>query len=232
MNRTLILLVFVLTTTLVQAQLSIGVRQGYGNHGIHLEPPGLEQLQADFWLPNTAFVIAFNNKLNNGLQMEFSLAQKGWREVDTIPDAYFSRKITYLEIPFFSHFEIGQGAVRPVILAGPYLAFKLSESTENHNYNHPNEFDHYTQEVRTLDFGIKVALGLRYNINKRLAIFGEARYDLQMAGGRDIFIDRPNGIQASRLSEVGGTFGILWHIIPQAKKEEKKGYVPKEDLFE
>jgi hypothetical protein len=53
-----------------------------------------------------------------------------------------------------------------------------------------------------------------------------------VAGGRDIFIDRPNGIQASRLKEIGGSFGILWHIIPQKKPEIKPGYTPKQDIFE
>ena len=232
MNRVFFVLIILAATHSLQAQFSVGVRQGFGTHGIYLEPPTLEEFQADFWLPNTAFVIVFNNKLNTGLQMEFSRAQKGWREEDTVPNAYFSRKINYLEIPIFSHFEIGKGAVRTVINAGPYLAFKLSEEIENVSFSHYEDYDHYHQKIKDIDFGIKVGVGLRYNINRHMAIFGEARYDIQIAGGRDIFTDQPNGIQASRLREMGGTFGVLWHIIPQEKKKEKKGYIPKENLYE
>jgi hypothetical protein len=231
MNRIFAWLFFLFLTICVQAQFSVGVRQGYGTHGVHFDPITLNENQVALWLPNTALVIAFNNKLNTGLQTEFSLAQKGWREEDSIPNTYFYRKINYLEIPFFSHFEIGKGKVRPVILAGPYVAIKLSESSDSLNYNYPTEYLYHTQEIRKIDYGIKFGLGLRYNITKHLAVFSEVRYDLQLAGGRDIFIDRPNNILASRLTEIGGTFGILWHIIPQKKDEAKKGYVPKENLY-
>lgn len=231
MNRLIYLILFLGFTAYANAQLSIGVRQGYGNHGVHFEPPAIEQKQVDFWLPSTALVMAYNNEANIGMQVELSMAQKGWREEDSIPNSYFYRKINYLEIPIFSHFEIGTKKVRPVILAGPYIAFKLSETSDSLNFNYPTQYLHHTQEIRKIDYGIKLGLGLRYNITKHLAIFGEARYDFQLAGGRDIFIDRPNEIQASRLSEVGGTIGILWHIFPQKKEVEKKGYVPKEDLY-
>jgi len=226
-------LLFLLSVITLNAQFSIGVRAGYGAHGIHLEPPALEKYQTSFLLSNGGLVLAFNNKMNAGLQMEAIYAQKGWKDVDdSIPESYFSRTINYLEIPIFGHWEIGHGAVRPVILVGPYLAFKLSEALDSNNFNHPNEYDPFHQAVRNVSWGIKTGLGLRYNINKRMAVFAEARYDIQVAGGRDIFIDRPNGIQASRLKEITGTFGILWHMIPQEKNEEKEGYVPKENLYE
>jgi hypothetical protein len=230
LTGTIVILFFVFAA---KAQFSIGARVGYGAHGIHLEPPSLEKYQTSFLLPNGGLVLAFNNKMNAGLQAEIIYAQKGWKDVDdSIPEYFYSRTINYLEVPFFGHWEIGRGAVRPVILVGPYVAFKLSESADSNNFIHQTEYDQYHQAIRNVSWGIKTGLGLRYNINQRMAIFAEARYDIQVAGGRDIFIDRPNGIQASRLKELSGTFGILWHMIPQQKKEEKEGYVPKENLYE
>ena len=178
---------------------------------------------------------AYSTCLNE--KIETNYAQKGWQEQDsTIENSYFKRNIDYLEVPFFSHWEIGYGKVRPIIFAGPYLAWKLSESTESENFSHiwheDHPYKHYEQEIRDLDFGIKLGLGLRYNITNRFGIYIDARYDVQIAGGRDIFVDRPNGIQASRLKEISGTFGILWHIIPQKKKEVTKGYTPKQNLYE
>jgi len=130
---------------------------------------------------------------------------------DTLSEhPYFKRTITYLEVPFYSHWEMGYGKVRPIIFAGPYLGWKLSEKVESSHFNHiwtpEHPYLHYEQDIRNLDFGIKIGLGLRYNINKRLGVYADVRYDLEMAGGRDIFFDRPNGIQASRLTELSGTF--------------------------
>jgi opacity protein-like surface antigen len=237
MQKVILFLLLATITLSVKAQFSVGVRQGYGAHGVYLEPAYIEKYQEPFYKPNTGLVVIFNNTNNTGLQMELNYAQKGWQEEDsTVANSMFSKTINYLEIPFFSHFEIGYGKVRPIIFAGPYLAFKLSETTDSSNFSHiwyeDSPYTQYDQEIKTIDFGIKLGLGLRYNITPRFGIYIDARYDLEIAGGRDIFIDRPDDMQASRLKEISGTFGILWHILPQKEKEEKKGYTPKEDLFE
>lgn len=221
------------------AQLSVGAKMGYGAHGVNLETgvsgkPLMED-QVPLWLPNAGVVLSFNNKMNAGLQMELNYAPKGWREEKTDPDTFFVRQINYLEVPIFSHFEIGQKALRIVIMAGPYFAFKLSETSDSSNYTYitsTSTYNHYYLPVKEVDFGIKAVLGLRYNINPKLAIFSEVRYDIEMAGGSDIFYERPNGISASRLKEIGGTFGILWHIIPLERKKNYKGYTPKENLYD
>ena len=250
MQKVTLFLILVVVCTSLKAQFSVGVRQGYSAHGVYFEP-GLEKYQVPYYRLNTGLVISFNNVNNVGLQTEFNYAQKGWMEQDSSIETqnnfkergdtltrypYFKRNINYLEVPFFSHFEIGQGKVRLIILAGPYLAFKLSESIDTANFSHiwneAHKYKHYEQEIRDVSYGIKLGLGLRYNITPRLGIFMDARYDLQIAGGRDIFIDRPNGIVASRLKEIGGSFGIFWHIIPQTKPEIKAGYTPKQDIFE
>ncbi len=237
MQKVFLLILLSIVSLGIKAQFSVGVRQGYGAHGVYLEPPSIEKYQTPYLLSNTGLVVVFNNKNNAGLQMEINYAKKGWQEEDTtVQGSYFKRTINYLEMPFFSHWEIGYGKVRLLIFAGPYFAFKLSESTDSANFSHIwNEYHlykHYEQEVKNFDFGIKAGLGIKYNITSRIGIFIDARYDIQIAGGSDIFIDRPNGIQASRLKEIGGTFGIVWHIIPQELKDIKKGYIPKEDLFE
>ena len=237
MQKIFLLIITIVGTLHLYAQFSVGVRQGFGAHGIYLEPPYLEEYQTPYYKLNTGLVVVYNNTENTGLQVEFNYAQKGWQEQDTtLESSYFKKNINYLEVPFFSHWEIGYGKVRPIIFAGPYLAWKLSEDIESENFSHiwfeGSSYNHYEQEIKNLDFGIKLGLGLRYNITNRFGIYIDARYDLQIAGGRDIFIDRPDKIQASRLKEISGTFGILWHIIPQKKKEVTKGYTPKQNLYE
>lgn len=237
MQKVILFLLLAILTLSVKAQFSVGVRQGFGAQGIYLEPAYTEKYQVPFYKSNTGLVMIINNTNNTGLQMELNYAQKGWHEEDsTVTGSSFTKTINYIEVPFFSHFEIGYGKVRPIIFAGPYLAFKLNESTDSANFSHiwyeNSGYAQYDQEIKNIDFGIKLGLGLRYNITPRFGIYIDARYDLQIAGGRDIFIDRPDEIQASRLKEISGTFGILWHIIPQKEKEVIKGYTPKENLFE
>lgn len=237
MQKYFLLVLITVAAFTTKAQFSVGVRGGFGAHGVYFEHPSMNNFQEPLYKSNAGLVIIYNNDNNTGIQTEINYAQKGWQELPvTKQDSFFYRNINYLEIPFFSHFEIGLGKVRPIIFAGPYFAWKLSEKTDSLYWDHlwypRQKYLHYEQEIRQLDLGIKLGLGLRYNINDRFAIYIDIRYDLQMAGGRDIFIDHPTEIQASRLKETSGSFGILWHIIPQKKKEVKKGYVPKENLFE
>lgn len=236
MRRIIISILFLFGVLGLQAQFSAGVRQGYGSHGISLWPSTMDKYQVPFLLPNTGLVIIYNSISNSGLQLEINHAIKGWHEEDTtIAGSNFKKKLTYIEVPLYSHWEIGRGKLRGIIIAGPYLAWKLSESTDSVNFSHiwndSHPYNHYEQETKNLDFGIKFGLGLKYNITSRLGIFIDARYDVDVAGGSDIFIDRPNDIQTSRLQEISGSFGVLWNIIMQEKPSHKDIYHPKEDLY-
>lgn len=237
MQKQYIFILFLFLSLSSIAQFSIGVRQGYGIQGLYLEPPGLERFQTNYWRTNFGAVISFVSMQNTGLQTEINYAQKGWKEFDdTVRGSYFIKRINYLEIPILSHFEIGQKKIRPIIIAGPYIGFKLNESSSSENFSHAfqinSKYDHYSQKAKDLNLGIKVGLGLRYNINKHLGVYIEGRYQIDLAGGTDVFKDHPNGIQASRIKEMSGCLGVVWHIIPQKKAENKGGYVPKKDLFD
>lgn len=218
------------------SQFSVGYRFGIGNHGVNFEPGTLEKNQKPYLRSSHGIVVVFNNMNNAGLQLEVNFAQKGWFEkIDTLENTFFKRQIDYIEIPIYSHFEIGRRMLRPIIIAGPYLGFKTNDKSEYNNFDEQisrTKFNHYIQKVRNIDLGIKAGLGLRLNIGKNLGIFAEVHYDLEIVGGQDIFIEKPDKISASRLTEVSGVFGILWHIVPQKKKEKVEGYTPKEHLYD
>lgn len=236
MRKLIIFVSFIIFTCTTYGQFSIGYKYGIGAHGLTLEPGTLQKFQVPYILSNHGLVIAFNNVNNAGLQLEVNFAQKGWKEeIDTIQGTFFERKLDYIEIPFYARFEIGKRMLRPVIIAGPYVAWRINDSWESKGFDDQladPAYNHYIQEAREVDLGLKLGLGLRLNITKQFAIFGEVRYDTEIAGGRDIFIDRPDRISVSRLTETSGAFGVLWHIIPQKVLEEKKGYKPKEDLYD
>ncbi len=236
MQKTLLIILLIITSLSVKSQFSVGYRYGIGTHGVNLEPPTLKKYQTNYTRSSHGLVIAYNNMNNAGIQLEINFAQKGWKEViDTVPDSFFTRNLDYIEIPIYSHFEIGHRMLRPTILFGPYIAWQINDFWKSNGFDDQftnDNYPHYTLETRKLDFGLKIGAGLRLNINKRFAVFAEVHYDLEIAGGRDIFIDRPDNITVSRLTETSGVFGILWHIKPQKKQEELKGYTPKENLYD
>lgn len=220
----------------VCGQLSVGVRAGFGSYGTYFEPPSLNGNQVSLFEPNFGFVAVFNDKNNAGLQVEVNYAVKGWREKSRIRDtARYKREITYLEIPLMTHFELGRDWFRIFGIFGPYFAVKQSEKTTSYNYEiimAQNPYDMYSQKIRKLDFGNKVGLGFRVNIGSKFSVLADARYDLQLAGGQNIFKKQPNGIQASRLSELSGSISLIFNIRSQRTEEEKEFYVPKEGMDE
>lgn len=235
MYKYFLLPAFLFFVLITNAQFSVGIRQNISNHGCYFEPPSVQQFQTNYVRASTGLVITYINMNNAGIQAEINFAQKGWKEIDdSTAGSYFTRNINYIEIPVLTHFEIGKGKVRPVILAGPYFAIKIGESSDSENFSRlftlNQYYNHYEQKIRAIDIGIKAGLGLRYNINSRFGVYAEGIYNIDLAGGTDVFIDQPNGIQASRLKEIGGTIGFLWHLIPQKQPKEFDGYTPKEDL--
>lgn len=224
-------------TIIVNAQFSAGLRQGNGTHGAYFEPPSLNLFQTPYYLPSSGLVIVYNNVKNAGLQLEINLANKGWKESsDTIPGAYFKRTIKYIEVPVLAHFEFGQKKLRPFLNIGPYIAWHLSDKSESVNWDNITEiyaaYNHYNLPIKKTNLGLMATVGLRLNFTKRIAAFAEVRYDIEIGGNSDIFANRPNKIQASRMTELSGAAGIMWHIFEQSKITTKDGYVPKQDLYQ
>ena len=236
MKRFLISILVTLTACAAFGQLSVGVRAGFGAFGVHFEPPSLNGDQVPLYEPNFGIVGIFNDKNNAGIQVEVNYVVKGWREQDKdSSNMWYRRELTYLEVPFMTHFELGRSWFRIYGLVGPYVAFKRNESVSSKNYDLIMAYDPYklyAQKVRDIDFGNKAALGFRVNIGKRFSAFADVRYDLQLAGGQNIFKKQPNGIQSSRLTELGGSVALVFNILPQRTEEVKEYYVPKEGFDE
>lgn len=218
------------------AQLSVGVRAGYGAFGANFEPPALTGNQVPLYEPSFGIVGIFNDKSNAGIQVEVNYTVKGWRDRDKDDsNIEYKRELTYIEVPMMTHFELGRSWFRIYGVLGPYVAFKQSEKETAKNFDAyiaGNPYDLYNQKARSIDFGNKAGLGFRINFGQRFSAFADVRYDLQIAGGQNIFKKQPNGIQASRLTELGGSVGFVFNILPQRTEVVKEYYVPKEGMNE
>lgn len=233
------LLLFILLTLSTSAlgQFSAGLRGGYGAFGVEFEPPALNTNQERLYEPNFGLVFIYIDKSNAGIQLEVNYATKGWYEKDKTAanTTDFKREVSYLEIPIMSHVELGRGWFRIIGVLGPYIAFKQSETTTHNNYQsiiNGNSYKKYTQPIRKLDFGNKIGIGFRVNAGTRFSAIADIRYDLQIAGGQNIFKNHPNKIQISRYSELSLSFGLLYNIFIQKEEKPKEYYVPKEGINE
>jgi hypothetical protein len=67
---------------------------------------------------------------NVGLQLELNYAQQGWaEEYEAAPEFRYSRRMDYLQLPFYTHVQFGGKHVKGFINAGPQIGYMLSEST-------------------------------------------------------------------------------------------------------
>jgi hypothetical protein len=109
---------------------------------------------------------------NLGLQLEINLKQQGWSEdyslVENMPidNAFYIRRMTYVDIPLFTHIYFGDDKVRFFINAGPQIGFFISESTsENLNGikipGKPNE-QHTLPVSKKFEWGLGGGPGLEF----------------------------------------------------------------------
>lgn len=101
---------------------------------------------------------------NVGLQLELNYAQQGWDEVyETMPEYRYSRRLDYLQMPFYTHVRFGGKKVNGFIHAGPQIGYLLNESTnESVGENKPGNVDvrHDMPVENRLEWGISGGAGI------------------------------------------------------------------------
>lgn len=72
----------------------------------------------------------YTGTVHTGVQFEFNIQQRGWKEdTDSTPDIY-KQNVTYFEIPFLSHITWGKRNIKYVVDFGPYIGFIYSSKNE------------------------------------------------------------------------------------------------------
>jgi len=176
-NAVFLLLCCALASPIVQAQntfrseWAIGGAAGVGFSSTSFSP---KVTQSKLIGLNGGFTIRWLTEKNLGLQLEVNLKQQGWKEdfksisLDGFPidDPFYSRRITYVEIPFLTHIYFGDDKVRFVVNLGPQFGFFLQESThENLNgTNIPNKpnAQHTLPVQNKIEWGLGGGPGLEF----------------------------------------------------------------------
>jgi len=128
-------------------------------------------------------VFQFEGGKHTGLQLEFNYSQRGWIEKDTvgINDLKYRTRMDYVEVPFLTHINMGNGKLRGIFHIGPYIAYALNKSTEvtDQNTGSTESSDHtFDKDVdNRLDYGLLAGGGIEYRLNYGV-ITAEVRYTI------------------------------------------------------
>ena len=109
-----------------------------------------------------------------GILLELLYTQSGWDETSETPDLYYSRSLTYLEIPVLSNFVIGKKRNHFKLQLGPKIAFLLDEN-ERTNVDTAQARYYYGRDVEdTIELGLAFGASVSH-----LFSFGEIQVDIR-----------------------------------------------------
>ena len=96
-----------------------------------------------------------------GLQAELNFVQQGWKEkYDEWPELSYTRRMNYLQLPFYTHVQFGGDNVKGFINAGPQIGYLIGESTKD--------------ELKGETPG---------NINEQHTLYAEKKFEWGISGG-------------------------------------------------
>lgn len=149
----------------------IGIRQGINLNGMRFVPTQSHSRAFGYC---GGIYINYLGEKHAGIQVEVNYTQKGWKEEsDTIP--LYQRTMSYVEIPFLSHFSFGR-RLRFDFNLGPYISYQTAffEDIDKPN-DVEGEFYFGKKCDRLFDFGFQG--GLLLGVNTKIGVFmAEFRY--------------------------------------------------------
>ena len=67
---------------------------------------------------------------NVGIQAELNYVQQGWEEAyEERPDLKYSRRMDYIQFPFYTHIQFGGKNVKGFINAGPQIGYMIDRKS-------------------------------------------------------------------------------------------------------
>lgn len=158
-----------------------------------------------------------------GLIAEVNLEQRGWKEkFDDGTSFEYSRQLTYIQIPFMTHFYFGSRKFKGFVNLGPsvnvLIGNKISSNFDYHNPASVSGFDmenrHTNQmgmEIKNkFDYGVVGGAGMELILKRKHSIMLEARYYFGLG---NIFPSaKKDEFSASRSTSIEICVGYMFHI--------------------
>ncbi|MDE5800771.1 MAG: PorT family protein [Paramuribaculum sp.] len=157
-----------------------------------------------------------------GLIAELNMVQRGWKQTfDETPFDY-SRTLTYVELPVFTHIFFGSRKVKGFVNLGPSVSYMLTSSiSSNFNYENPGSVEGFPIANRHVeqmsmpiknkfDYGIAGGAGIEFVIKGRHSIMLEGRYYYGL--GNIFSAKKKDKFSASRSNSIEVKLGYLFQI--------------------
>ena len=143
-----------------QSEWAIGASAGVNFSSVSFRPQVLKNTLTGY---NGGITARWITEKNLGLQLEINFKQQGWSEAidetkEQIINPYYIRRMTYLDIPLFTHIYFGSDKARFFINLGPQIGCFIDEtSSQNLNgatvINRPNE-QHTMPVEKKIEWGL------------------------------------------------------------------------------
>lgn len=160
-----------------------------------------------------------------GLLAEVNITQRGWKEDferDLAPEFDYSRKLTYIQIPFMTHIYFGSDKFRGFINLGPEFGYMIGDKiSANFEYNNLKDIPGFPTTMRTneqmsmeierkFDYGIAAGAGMEFIVKRKHSFQLEGRF---YYGLGNIFNDsKRDFFSASRGMSIEITLGYMIRV--------------------
>ena len=166
---------FIIATSIVKAQIiittpyefSVGVSGGTTFSSVTFSPkvPQGSLLGATFGITGRMTMGEYV-----GIQAELNYSQQGWTEIyEERPELKYSRRMDYLQLPFYTHIQFGGDNVKGFINAGPQIGYMIGESTKDElNGEQPGVVieQHDLPIEKKFEWGISGGAGIEIRIGR------------------------------------------------------------------
>ncbi len=160
-----------------------------------------------------------------GLLAEVNVTQRGWKEDferDLAPEFDYSRKLTYIQIPFMTHIYFGTDKFKGFINLGPEFGYMIGDKiSANFEYNNIKDIPGFPTTMRTneqmsmeierkFDYGIAAGAGMEFIVKRKHSLQLEGRF---YYGLGNIFNDsKRDFFSASRGMSIEITLGYMIRV--------------------
>jgi len=136
------------------AQLYVGTVQGAAISKVYFSPAYSQTLTTGY---SGGVLLTYLENGGMGIDFGLLLTQRGWAL--SYVDTSYSRLNNVLELPFLSHFTLGKGNVRGMLLIGANIGYIMSANEESQGVSGSYSF---TDSDNRVTFGLSGGLGMKY----------------------------------------------------------------------
>lgn len=108
---------------LINPETNLGINMGGNISRVNFDPSVDQDLNFGF---QGGITFKYVNIKNLGIQLEANYLQVGWKESLDSTNLYL-RNLNYLQIPFMTHIQIGEGRIRFHMNLGSFVSFLISD---------------------------------------------------------------------------------------------------------